>query len=168
MGVFLLLFDNFVGSSSTILSIVVLPTSHRPCAAKNVRPYSAADSTSCSILCPAERHREGLLDTQIDLGITQYLVERVNLVHVEKSNPAHIALHNVAKLQKGIARPHAKRGIPAQFADLTVQLLNVRPRGRTFCLRTLSTRTISLSFLCVNLPLIIALGLTSYKSFIIP
>ncbi len=61
-----------------------------------------------------------------------------------------------------------KRGIPAQFADLTVQLLNVRPRGRTFCLRTLSTRTISLSFLCVNLPLIIALGLTSYKSFIIP
>ena len=75
-------------------------------------------------IAAAERHREGLLDTTIDLGITQFLVELVYLVHVDKSDPAHIARHNVAKLQKGIARPHAKRGVPAQFVDLTAQLLN--------------------------------------------
>jgi hypothetical protein len=72
----------------------------------------------------------------------------VYLVHVDKSDPAHIARHNVAKLQKGIARPHAKRGVPAQFVDLTAQLLNFALEAEYFAYYPYQHEPSHFLFLC--------------------
>ena len=49
----------------------------------------------------------------------------MDLVHVEKGDPAHVARHDVAELQEGVASPHAEGGIPAQLGDLAAQLLDL-------------------------------------------
>ena len=58
-------------------------------------------------------NREGLLYAAIDLSVAPFYVELVNIVRVDEGDPAHIARHNVAELQEGVAVSHTEGGISA-------------------------------------------------------
>jgi hypothetical protein len=56
----------------------------------------------------------------------------VDLVHIDKGHPAHIARHDVAKLEKGVSPPHAEGGIPTQLANLAAQFLDFAIEAKSF------------------------------------
>ena len=65
------------------------------------------------------------LNSDVNGGVPELVVENVNPVQVDEHDSASAAGQNLTELEDGVAGPHTVRRVPAELFDALAQLLSV-------------------------------------------